>query len=171
MENLNSGNNTEINIFAELNIAPEKLKPFSQELILCAYPLQKGNTESLIEFLNRPEHIQALNDLKNDEINSIKAIMQTEPKQGLEDNFLAMESIQKPMDVALALLGYELNCFGCGSYFIDEEAIGFKLPIDEINKALESEAPVEEVENLIPSMVCPKCESVNKMTYLFDMKF
>jgi len=160
---------TEKSIFSQLGIHQKDFRPFARKLIVDAF--NRGNVDSLAEFLSRPEHIKSLNELKAFQVHQIIQIAESSPKQPLVDNFSAYENIQDPVSTAMVLLGYELQCLGCGTYHLNEESIGFKLPQDEINQAQERGADLDEIEALIPNMHCPSCNSVNTMQYLFEIKF
>lgn len=160
---------TEKSIFSQLGIHQKDFRPFARTIIVDTF--NRGNVESLADFLSRPEHIKNLNELKAYQIQQISQISESSPKQPLMANFSVYENIQDPLSTAMALLGYELQCLGCGTYHLNEEAIGFKLPQDEINQAQERGADLDEIEALIPNMHCPSCNSVNTMQYLFELKF
>lgn len=160
---------TEKSIFSQLGIHQKDFRPIIREYIVEAF--KRGNVDSLANFLSRPEHVKNLNELKASEIQHISLITEHAPKQPLIANFSAYESIDDPIQTAMALHGYELQCLGCGTYHLNEEAIGFKSPQDEINKAQELGATIEEIEALIPNMHCPSCNGINSMQYLHDLKF
>lgn len=169
MDILDTEKPTEKSVFEQLKIYPKDFRPFPRTLIVDAF--NRGNSASLINFLSRPEHVKALNGLRAFEINHIIASTENLPTQPLISNFEAYETIENPISVAMALMGYELKCLNCDAYHLNHEAIGFQLPIHEINKAQENDADLDHIESLIPDMHCPHCNSINKMQYLFELKF
>lgn len=169
MEILYTEETTEKSIFRQLNIYQKDFRPFARTLIVEAF--HRGNTDSLANFLSRPEHVECLNQLKASEIQHINLITENRPKQPLITNFSAYESIKDPISVAMVLHGYELKCLGCGTYHLNEKAIGFNLPQAEIDQAQERGADLDEIEALIPNTHCPSCEGINSIEYLVQLEF
>ena len=161
-------NQSETQVFEALGINPSEASAFTKTWILQAYT--KENEPQLKSFFARKEHLKNLNALSKDEIKILNDL-EPQDKFVFSENFDQFETLTSPFITAIVMIGYEMRCLDCGEFHQNNKAIGFVLPIEEIYLAQEMDKSQDEIDALIPDIVCPACKGKNNMHYFLDLIF